>query len=74
MTLAELMERFPQSMPALYKHFGASCFECPGVADETVELGARVHRVEEEFWRDLLDAVSSGEVSEVSLDSLPGET
>ncbi len=57
MTLAELLERFPQAKAVLHTHFGASCFECPAVSEETVELGARVHRVEEEFYRDLLEAI-----------------
>ena len=52
--VAELLEQFPESQAIVFNHFGASCFECPGKTEETVDLAIRVHEsLAEEFYRDL---------------------
>lgn len=54
MKVEELLNRFPDSKPVVYNHFGASCFECPAVAEEDVQLAILVHdSLEEDFYRDL---------------------
>jgi len=66
MRIDELLERFPQSKPTLYNHFGASCFDCPAAAEENVACAIRVHdSLEEEFYADLAEAL------EIELDKVP---
>jgi len=56
--VSELMERHPESQAVLFNHFGASCFECPAVAEETVDLALRVHHsLEDEFYQDLREVI-----------------
>jgi len=62
----ELMKRFPETKPALYNHFGASCFECPASSEEEVALAIRVHdSLEVEFYKDLAETL------EIELDETP---
>lgn len=62
----DLMTRFPQSKPALYNHFGASCFECPAASEENVSLAVLVHGSPEvEFFKDLAESL------EIELDETP---
>lgn len=66
MRIGELMERYPQAKPTLYRHFGASCFECPAAAEENIALGVRVHdSLEGAFYTDLAEALEI-ELDEVS--------
>jgi hypothetical protein len=59
MLIVDLIARHPESKQVLFNHFGASCFACPGRVEETVTLGVRVHRAEEEeFYRDLAAAIA----------------
>jgi hypothetical protein len=58
LSIAEVLARYPQSHGVIFNHFGASCFECPAKAEETLALGIRVHQTDEEpFYADLLAAL-----------------
>jgi hypothetical protein len=57
-TIAEVLRLYPESRPVLFDHFGASCFNCPAVTEESLELGIAVHRVDQTvFLDDLIHAI-----------------
>lgn len=58
MSIAELLTQYPQTREVFFSHFGASCFNCPGAHEETVEMGVRVHSADREvFFNDLMKAI-----------------
>ncbi len=53
-SIQEAIEDHPEILPVLYNHLGASCFDCPGRFEETLEKGIRLHEADPEIvLRDL---------------------
>ncbi len=46
MTIAELVGRYPQSVPIL-QNAGMGCIGCALASSETIEAGARAHGIED---------------------------
>lgn len=43
MFIGEVLDRYPEAQKVFRKHFGESCFNCPGSRMETISFGALMH-------------------------------
>lgn len=60
MVIGDLLQAYPEAEPVIKKHFGNSCFTCPGVSMESLGFGAMMHGVDAEFiLRELREAVGT---------------
>lgn len=60
MRISDLLKTFPEAAEVLYNHFGASCFNCPAVSLEKVEIGVVVHQADaDSLYRDLMKKISA---------------
>jgi len=46
MPIRRAIEEHPEILPVLYNHLGASCFECPGRFEESLEKGILLHEAD----------------------------
>ena len=59
MSFGEVLQRFPQTMPVFGK-YGMHCIGCSMSAFETIEQGAKVHRIDVKKFVDDLNAAAGG--------------
>lgn len=43
MVIGDILDKKPESEKVIAKYFGTTCFTCPGVRMESLELGAAMH-------------------------------
>lgn len=56
--ISRVLADHPGAEPVLYRHLGASCFDCPGRFEETLDLGIRLHEADpDSFYEDLEKAI-----------------
>ena len=59
MSFGEVLQRFPQTTPVFGK-YGMHCIGCSMSAFETIEQGAKVHRIDVKKFVDDLNAAAGG--------------
>lgn len=55
--IGELLEVYPEARPVIERHYGSSCFTCPGQATETVEQTAGMHGMPPQKILDEINAI-----------------
>lgn len=43
MVIGDVLDKKPEAEKVISKYFGTTCFTCPGVRMESLELGASMH-------------------------------
>jgi cytochrome c oxidase cbb3-type subunit 1 len=55
--IGPLLEIYPETKPVFEKHYGASCFSCPGQQTETIEQTAGMHGMPTQKILDEINAI-----------------
>ncbi len=55
--IERVIREYPEALPVLYNHFGASCFDCPGRHEECLERGILLHEADREIVFEDLERV-----------------
>jgi len=56
MVIGDILDKNPAAQKVIAKYFGETCFSCPGVRMESLELGASMHGVDaEEIVKEIND-------------------
>ncbi|MBI2857297.1 MAG: DUF1858 domain-containing protein [Chloroflexi bacterium] len=48
MIIGDVIDAHPEAIKVIEKHFGSSCFTCPGMRMETIAFGAMMHGLDPE--------------------------
>lgn len=48
MVIGDVLDKKPEAEKIIAKYFGTTCFTCPGVRMESLELGAAMHGLDVE--------------------------
>lgn len=57
MVIGDVLDKKPEAEDIIAKYLGTSCFNCPGVKMESLELGASMHGVDVEKIVDEINAL-----------------
>ena len=56
--IGEVLKEYPDTIRVFRKHFGKSCFDCPGQNHEDIEFGSVMHNADMDVVLDELNEIA----------------